>query len=133
MGGKFGLPGLRNAVMDVLYSYYGEASDDHRAPNLRDVQYIFEHTGPHAPIRRFLIAHTLFYLFSRGRRGQQLPPDWQEVLRGHGEIGFEIVRMLSEWNWTMGLNAPRMSIKPRVDFHEKVPDGKSDGGAGGNM
>ena len=26
-----------------------------------------------------------------------------------------------EWNWSMGHNAPRMTIKPRIKFHERLP------------
>ncbi|KAL1840522.1 hypothetical protein VTJ49DRAFT_343 [Mycothermus thermophilus] len=121
MGGKFDITGVRNAVIDVLYGYFGEASDTHRAPNMHDVRYVFAHTTPRSPMRRFLIAHALFYLFSRGRRNEPLPQDWDEVLRGNGEVGYELIRMLAEWNWSMGHNAPRMTIKPRVDFHEKIP------------
>ncbi|KAL2265340.1 hypothetical protein VTJ83DRAFT_6440 [Remersonia thermophila] len=121
MGGTFGIIGVRNAVIDVLYGYFGEASDTHRAPNMHDVQYVFAHTTPRSPMRRFLVAHALFYLFSRGRRNEPLPRDWYEVLHGNGEVGYELMRMLAEWNWSMGHNAPRMTIKPRADFHEKIP------------
>lgn len=121
MGGKFGIVGVRNAVIDVLYLYYGEASDDHLSPNLHDVTYIFAHTTPDAPMRRFLIAHALFHLFSRDRRNAPLPQDWVEVLNEQCDVGYEMIKMLSEWNWSMGYNAPRMTIKPRVDFHERLP------------
>ena len=120
MGGKFGIVGVRNAVIDVLYAYYGEASDDHKSPDLHDVLYIFDHTAPGAPMRRFLVAHALFYLFSKNRRNAPLPEDWEEVLSERGDVGYDMVRMLGEWNWAMGQNAPRMTIKPRIEFHEKV-------------
>jgi hypothetical protein len=121
MGGKFGIVGVRNAVLDVLYAYYGEASDDHRSPDMRDITYVFDHTGPDAPMRRFLIAHALFFLFSKNRRGAPLPPDWAKVLNEYSEVGYDMIRMMGEWNWVMGSNAPRMAIKPRVEFHERVP------------
>ncbi|KAL2018524.1 hypothetical protein VTK56DRAFT_736 [Thermocarpiscus australiensis] len=121
LGGKFGILGVRNAVIDVLYVYFGEASDDHKAPNLLDVKYIFDHTLPDAPIRRFLIAHTLFYLFSKNRRNAPLPGEWAGVLTENGEIGCAMIRMLADWNWVIGANAPAMKIKPRTEFHERLP------------
>jgi hypothetical protein len=121
MGGKFGIVGVRNAVIDVLYAYYGEASDNHMSPSLHDVKYIFDNTKPEAPMRRFLIAHALFYLFSKNRRNAPLPEDWFEVLNAHCDVGFEMIKMLGEWNWAMGQNAPRMTIKPRTEFHERLP------------
>ncbi|SPQ20334.1 4d39f5ac-9ba7-4cab-9d83-27631aa1918a [Thermothielavioides terrestris] len=121
MGYKFGIVGVRNAVIDVLYTYYGEASDDHEAPNMHDVKYIFENTLPGAPMRRLLTAHSLFYLFSKDRVTQPLPRDWVEVLNSEAEIGFAIIQMLAEWGWYIGGNAPRMTVKPRADFHERVP------------
>jgi hypothetical protein len=124
MGGKFGILGVRNAVLDVLYAYYGEASDDHRSPDMVDVTYIFDHTVPNAPMRRFLTAHSLFFLFSKNRRGQPLPQDWIAVLNEYPQVGFEMVTMLAEWNWSMGYNAPRMTIKPRAEFHERPNQAK---------
>ena len=124
MGGKFGILGVRNAVLDVLYAYYGEASDDHRSPDMADVTYIFDHTMPNAPMRRFLTAHSLFFLFSKNRRGQPLPQDWITVLNDYPQVGFEMVTMLAEWNWSMGYNAPRMTIKARAEFHERPPQPK---------
>ncbi len=123
MGAKFGIVGVRNAVIDVLYAYYGEASDDHKSPNLHDIQYVFENTVPGTPMRRFLVAHALFYLFSKGRRNAPLPDDWAEVLLGEerGDVAYDMLRMLGEWNWAMGHNAPRMTIKPRAEFHERLP------------
>ncbi|KAL2170924.1 hypothetical protein VTG60DRAFT_4328 [Thermothelomyces hinnuleus] len=123
LGGKFGIVGVRNAVLDVLYAYYGEGSgaDEHRSPDMRDITYIFEHTTRDAPMRRFLIAHALFYLFSRGRRGAPLPLDWEQVLSRSAEVGYEMIKMLGEWNWVMGANAPRMTIKARTEFHERAP------------
>jgi hypothetical protein len=121
MGGKFGIIGVRNAVIDVLNGYYGEASDNHTSPVFHDITYVFAHTAGDAPMRRFLIAHALFYLFSKNRRNAPLPHDWAEVLREHPEVGFEMIKMLGEWNWFMGHNAPRMTIKPRGEFHEHVP------------
>ncbi|KAK4153880.1 hypothetical protein C8A00DRAFT_14945 [Chaetomidium leptoderma] len=121
MGGKFGIVGVRNAVIDVLYAHYGEADDGHMSPNLHDVTYVFENTAREAPMRRFLVAHALFYLFSKNRRDAPLPEDWVEVLNTQSEIGFEMINMLGEWNWSMGHNAPRMTIKPRIKFHERLP------------
>jgi hypothetical protein len=112
---------VRNAVVEVLYIYYGESSDDHKSPCMHDVLYIFENTDSEAPMRSFLIAHTLFYLFSKKRRNSPLPQDWAEVLNEHGDIGFDMIRMLSEWNWAMGHNAGRMNIKAREQFYEKLP------------
>ncbi|KAH6640670.1 hypothetical protein F5144DRAFT_482089 [Chaetomium tenue] len=133
MGGKFGILGVRNAVLDVLYMYFGEASDDHRAPDMGDITYIFDHTGPNAPMRRFLTAHALFFLFSKNRRGLPLPQDWNTVLNEYPQVGFEMITMLSEWNWTMGYNSPRMTIKPRHEFHERpsVPKVKQEDEADG--
>lgn len=113
---------MRNAAIDVLYTHYGEASDDHEAPNLHDVKYIFDNTTPEAPIRRFLIVHALFFLFSKNRRNAPLPDDWAQVLTEHGEIGYAMVRMLGEWNWVMGVNAPPMKVKARHEFHERLPE-----------
>lgn len=121
LGGEFGIPGVRNAVVDVLYSYFGEATDNHRSPDMRDVEYIFARTPDGAPMRRFLVAHALFYLFSKNRHNAPLPQDWADVLAARGDVGLEMATMLAEWNWHMGHNAPRMTIKPRVEFHEKVP------------
>lgn len=121
MGYKFGIVGVRNAVIDVLYTYYGEASDDHQSPNFHDVKYIFENTVPGAPMRRFLTAHSLFYLFSKNRLSLPLPRDWVEVLGKEAEIGFAMIQMMAEWSWYMGGNAPKMTVKPRADFHERVP------------
>ncbi|KAK4251613.1 hypothetical protein C7999DRAFT_10631 [Corynascus novoguineensis] len=138
LGGKFGIVGVRNAVLDVLYAYYGDTApgseQHHRAPNMHDITYVFAHTARDAPMRRFLIAHALFYLFSRARssRGARtssssssalllLPLDWEQVLSESAEVGYEMIRMLAEWNWVMGANAPRMTIKARTEFHERVP------------
>lgn len=88
---------------------------------MHDVLYIFENTEPAAHMRRFLVAHVLFYLFSKQRRNTPLPRDWAEVLNEHGDIGFSMIRMLAEWNWAMGHNAGRMSIKARESFYEKMP------------
>ncbi|KAK3304198.1 uncharacterized protein B0T15DRAFT_232436 [Chaetomium strumarium] len=121
MGFKFGITGIRNAVVDCLYTYFGTSSDDHKAPAFYDVKYIFDNTEPGAPMRRLLTAHLLFFLFSKSRRNSPLPGDWVEVLSKDAAIGFAMIQMLAEWNWVMGDNAPRMNIRPRADFHEKVP------------
>ena len=113
--------GVRNAAIDALYTYYGEVSDDHESPSLHDIRYIFDHTTPDAPIRRFLIVHSLFYMFSKNRQNTPLPADWAQVIRERGEIGFAMLRMLSEWNWVMGGNAPNMKVKARHEFHERMP------------
>jgi len=119
LGGKFGMVGLRNAAIDALYTHFGEVTDFHESPNFEDIDYIFTHTTPDAPIRRFLIVHALFYLFSKGRRNAPLPADWGKVLCKNGEIGWAMIRMLADWNWTMGVNAPPMKVKARYQFHEK--------------
>ncbi len=120
LGGEFGTPGVRNAVVDVLYSYFGEATDNHRSPDMRDVEYIFARTPDGAPMRRFLVAHALFTLSARTgttRRCRRTGPTcWPPAA-----TLVWMATMLAEWNWHMGHNAPRMTIKPRVEFHEKVP------------
>ena len=121
MGGKFGMIGIRNAAIDALYTYYGEVREDHESPNLHDIKYIFEHTTAEAPIRRFLIVHCVFYLFCRGRQNTPLPEDWAEVLNERGEIGYSMIRMLSEWGWIMGVGTPPMKVKSRTEFHERAP------------
>ncbi|KXX80708.1 hypothetical protein MMYC01_202143 [Madurella mycetomatis] len=121
LGGKLGVIGVRNAASDALYEYYGPASDNHKPPNLHDVKYIFDNTTPDAPLRRFLIAQALFYLFSLNRRNAPLPRDWIVVLTQHAEIGFAMIRMLADWNWAIGDNAPNMNLRPRQEFHERIP------------
>ncbi|KAL2132832.1 hypothetical protein VTI74DRAFT_3264 [Chaetomium olivicolor] len=121
LGGKLGIPALRNAVIDVLYAYYGEASDDHESPNLHDVKYIFENTAEDAPMRRLLIAHALFFFFSKNRRNAPLPQDWVDVLSRHADVGFAMFTMLADWKWAMNVNAPRMAIRKRAEFHERIP------------
>lgn len=72
-------------------------------------------------MRRLLVAHTLFYLFSKNRRNAPLPQDWPDVLLNHADVGFALVKMLADWKWAMNVNAPRMTIRKRSEFYERVP------------
>lgn len=125
MGCRFGIVGLRNTVMDTLHRYYDVDTDDgkkHMSPDLCDVQYVYDNTKPAAPIRAFLLANALFWLFSKKRATGSLPPDWVDVLRSNGDIGFEMIDMLAGWGWVIGKSTPIMKIKPRHEFHERVPE-----------
>lgn len=83
------------------------------------MQMIFDNTPTESHMRRLLTAHALFYLFDRRRNGP-LPPEWEQVLRNGGEIGWAMISMLSEWKWVMGGNVPPMRIKNRQAFHESI-------------
>ncbi|KAK4204803.1 hypothetical protein QBC40DRAFT_336701 [Triangularia verruculosa] len=122
LGYKFETEALRNACIDVLYDYFGPASDDHYCLKMEDVAFIFANTPEEAPMRRFLVAHLLFYVFSRNRRGVSIPEEWGTVLeKGDFGISWTLVRMLGDWNWAIGSNVPVMIIKPRNEFHDKTP------------
>ncbi|KAK3943578.1 hypothetical protein QBC46DRAFT_420037 [Diplogelasinospora grovesii] len=122
---------VKNAAIDCLYDYFKLGLDDPsveaRCPDLRDVRYIFDHTPPESPMRKLLIVHAMLYLFSKKRRAVPrtilLPDEWEETITQSGDIGWAMIKMLSEWKWTMGSggNVPEMKIKHRQEFHEVVP------------
>ncbi|KAK5658613.1 hypothetical protein OQA88_2006 [Cercophora sp. LCS_1] len=113
--------GVKNAAIDVIYNYYGEATGELRVPNLNDVAFVFNSTPEDSHLRRLLIAHTLFYIFDKRRGNKPLPEEWEAVMRGNGEIAFTLIRMLADWNWVMGGNVPPMKIRSRQSFHEPLP------------
>ena len=123
LGGKIEIMGVKNAAIDALYAYFGpdaeKAPGEARHPDFRDIQYAFEHTLPDSHMRRLLVAHALFYLFGKKRRGAPLPPAWEEVISRNGEIAWAMTKMLSDWKWVMGTNIPDMKIKARQEFHER--------------
>ncbi|KAK0741775.1 hypothetical protein B0T21DRAFT_433138 [Apiosordaria backusii] len=122
LGYKFETEALRNACVDVLYDYMGPASDDHMCLAMQDVAFVFQNTPSESPMRRFLVAHLLFYIFSRNRRAMPLPQEWGTVLeKGDFGISWTMFRMLGDWNWAIGDNVPVMIIKPRTEFHDKTP------------
>ncbi|KAK4178691.1 hypothetical protein QBC36DRAFT_181960 [Triangularia setosa] len=122
LGYKFETEALRNACIDVLYDYLGPASDDHICLAMQDVAFVFQNTPNESPMRRFLTAHLLFYIFSLNRRGTPLPQEWGTILeKGDFGISWTLIRMLGDWNWAIGDNVPMMIIKPRSEFHEKTP------------
>ncbi|KAK4667005.1 hypothetical protein QC763_305310 [Podospora pseudopauciseta] len=122
LGYKFECVGLRNACVDVLYDYLGPASADHVCLSMQDVAFVFENTPKESPMRRFLVAHLLFYIFCLNRRGTPLPEEWGTVLeKGDFGISWTLIRMLGDWNWAIGDNVPVMIIKPRSEFYEKTP------------
>ncbi|KAK3314901.1 hypothetical protein B0H66DRAFT_627692 [Apodospora peruviana] len=130
LGDKIGITGVKNAAIDALYAYFKfddakEKADDPnevRCPDLEDVLYAFENTPADSHMRRLLIAHSLFHLFGTKRLDRRpLPPDWEKILRQSGEVGWEMIKMLSDWQWIMGRNVPIMRIKPRQEFHERIP------------
>ncbi|KAK0634736.1 hypothetical protein B0T17DRAFT_586461 [Bombardia bombarda] len=124
LGGKFNIIGVRNAAIDVLYNYFGEQTEEVRCPNLEDVRYLFDHTAPDEQIRRLVIAHTLFHLFGKKRERiglHTLPREWEAVISSNGEIAWSMIRMLADWRWVCGVNVPDMKIKPRQEFHERIP------------
>ncbi|KAK3387272.1 hypothetical protein B0H63DRAFT_541513 [Podospora didyma] len=136
LGDKIGIVGVKNAAIDVLYQYYGQVPEDViRVPSLFDVKYVFDNTDGNAQIRRLLIAHALFFLFSKKRANRDpLPEEWQTVLSENGEIAWSMIKMLSDWRWTIGRNVPEMNIKPKQEFHEPVPLSEVGlGGARGNV
>lgn len=120
LGQTVQLPGLRNACIDVLYSYYAAETEEVRVPDMRDVQFVFENTtqAPDSQMRRLLVAHCMFHLFGVKRRGP-LPPDWQEVMEPRLAVAWEGYKMLADWKWVIGENVPTMKIKARQAFHEK--------------
>lgn len=135
---KLEIVGLKNACVDALFTYYhGPESiymvadettraegrkprtrEVRRCPNLRDVKYIFTNTVKTSKIRQLLVVSILFFLF--GKRGvkRELPAEWQEVLTEAGEIGYEMIRMISTWNWTLGETVPSMKVKDACAFHD---------------
>ncbi|KAK0708958.1 hypothetical protein B0T26DRAFT_388015 [Lasiosphaeria miniovina] len=120
LGGKIDIIGVRNAVINALYLYWGAETDEVRCPSLHDVQYVFANTDAKSHMRRLILAHALFYLFGRKRRGDVLLAEWEDVLKANGEIGWSMISMLADWRWVMGINVPGMKIKPRQDFHEPL-------------
>ncbi|KAK4186043.1 hypothetical protein QBC35DRAFT_465047 [Podospora australis] len=121
LGYDFGMESLRNSTMDVIYDHYGPVRPDHEAPAMEDVEYIFRNTPPDSPMRRFLIAHLCFFLFSEARQGQGLPEGWFKFSAENHEINTSIIRMLGDWNWVIGKNAPGMVVKKRTEFYEYPP------------
>ncbi|KAK3321187.1 hypothetical protein B0T19DRAFT_466468 [Cercophora scortea] len=134
LGAKLSIAGVRNAAIDALYAHFAEPLEAHselapRCPDLADVKYVFDNTDENCQLRRLLIAHTLFFLFNKkrtvpasGSGGSAFPAEWDdEVLRSSGDIGLALIRMLAEWRWVMGRNVPEMKIKPRQEFHDKIP------------
>ncbi|KAK3683512.1 hypothetical protein B0T22DRAFT_249622 [Podospora appendiculata] len=135
LGAKLSIAGVRNAAIDALYAHYAEPLEANselapRCPDLADVKYVFDNTDEHSQLRRLLIAHTLFFLFNKKRATPAVgaagtsafPVEWDdEILRSSGEIGLALIRMLAEWRWVMGRNVPEMKIKPRQEFHDKIP------------
>ncbi|KAM7220546.1 hypothetical protein V8F06_004135 [Rhypophila decipiens] len=124
LGEKIEIMGVKNAAIDALYAYFGPDAekagpDDIRHPDLTDIRYAFDNTTPDSHMRRLLIAHALFYLFGKKRRGAPLPTAWEEVLSNNGEIAWAMIKMLSDWKWVMGSNVPDMKIKARQEFHER--------------
>jgi len=119
LGGQLEIVGVKNAAIDAVYAYFNDSSEI-LCPNLHDVQQVFENTPPDAHMRRLLIAHALFYLFSKKPATVGLPEDWAEVMQSSGQVGWAMVSMLNEWRWEMGVNVPPMKIKTRQSFHEPV-------------
>ncbi|KAK0673438.1 hypothetical protein QBC41DRAFT_342957 [Cercophora samala] len=121
LGYKLECIGLRNACLDVLYDHLGPATADHLCLAMKDVAFVFENTPKESPMRRFLTAHLLFYMFCLSRRGSALPEEWGTVLeKGDFGISWTLIRMLGDWNWAMGDNVPVMIIRPRSEFYEKT-------------
>ncbi|KAH6620911.1 hypothetical protein B0J18DRAFT_210424 [Chaetomium sp. MPI-SDFR-AT-0129] len=127
MGGTFGITGVRNAVVDVLHGYFGPGNDSHRAPDIADVTYLFSNTTEGTPMRRFLAAHMLFHMFSKHHTAAGLPKSWKSVLQANSDIGCEMLDLLGTFGWAMGQNVPRMTIKPRSEFHERAIDPQQPG------
>ncbi|KAL1879105.1 hypothetical protein VTK73DRAFT_7329 [Phialemonium thermophilum] len=121
---KLDIEGLKNAAVDLVYDHFHAGlnpGDKRRCPDMRDVQYVFDHTPEGSPLRRLLIVTSLFYLFSvkdPGEAGIELPQSWKAVLVSNGEIGFEIIKMANSWRWVIGITCPSMTIKKRCSFHE---------------
>ncbi|KAK1754348.1 hypothetical protein QBC47DRAFT_447256 [Echria macrotheca] len=120
LGGKLEITGVKNAAIDALYSYYADKTTppQPRVPDMHEVKVVFDNTPPHSQLRRLLIAHCAFWLFSRRRGDSGLPEEWEEVLQGDGVIGFSILQMVADWRWVMGGNVPPMRIETRQSFHE---------------
>jgi hypothetical protein len=112
---------MKNAAIDAVYGYFADQEHEVRAPDVYDVQLVFDNTPEGSPMRRLLTAHLLFYLFNKHRHDiGQLPAQWEEVMTHDPVVTFAMMKMLAEWGWGIGTNVPPMKIKQRQSFHDPI-------------
>jgi hypothetical protein len=97
------IPGVCNAAIDALYDYYDykvrpeDPSTRRRYPRMDDMRHAFSTTPKGCRLRRMLGVLLVLYMFSyKWPQGKGLPSEWQETISGSGEIGWEIISIMSE-------------------------------------
>lgn len=108
---KYMIEDLQNETLDTLYDYYKVPGN---FPRPEDVEAVYQGTGEDDKMRELLVVHTTFRMFSGYRNAGK---DWADVLKDNGEIGHDLVMMISGWKLKMGTEMKKRSILPRCHFH----------------
>jgi hypothetical protein len=114
LASKLMMEDLENTTCDIAHEFYNNLDG---LPDLRDVQYIYEHTLPDAGLRRLLQVHLALGLF-KAKLPQPLPEEWREVLDATAGLGYEIIDTINSWKWVMGeKGVPTRVIRTQCCFH----------------
>ena len=82
---------VSEACVDAVRVFY----QHHAAyPNLRRVQYVYEHTEQDNPMREMMVGAVARYL----TLGESIPKHWAAALARNGPLAVDIIRAIQEWH-----------------------------------
>ncbi|KAK7723776.1 hypothetical protein SLS64_000107 [Diaporthe eres] len=104
---------LENACVDMAHAFYSVGM---RRPDIKDVQYVYEHTMPGCGMRRLLKERLTMSLF-KGKQHNPVTPEWREIMNETPDLGYDIVSEIASYNWIGGGNASAKTPAHECTFH----------------